>query len=77
MPVLRLSNRQESEWTMSSLDEDRTFVTEVKVATLRSIDGERLLGIDAATEAAYVLDLEGRLVKTLRAPASAAGQKQR
>ncbi len=75
-PVVHRVSCSTNEWQLRSLSEDRTFTTDVPVGTLRAIDGDRFLGIDAKTEAAYVLDREGGLLKTLRAPVSVSTSKR-
>lgn len=69
-PVARRTVHGENQWTLSGLEDDQFIVPDVPVGTLRPIGSDRFLGIDAKTEAAYILDREGRLLKTLRAPTS-------
>ena len=66
-PVLHRESHTADTWIQSGIEEERRFTTEVHASSLRALGTERFLAIDAATEAAYVLDLEGQVLTTLRA----------
>lgn len=68
-PVLHRESRAEDTWIQSGIKEERRFITKVHASDLRAFGKDRFLGVDAATEAAYVLDQEGQVLATLRAPA--------